>query len=163
MLIASYKCKLEERINQEIYLPERIYSCMMYTMQNVDLEEFKDLYIKTAVEYVHILKDKLEDYTTEGNKNLLQALFMASHSLKGQSYAMNYNDIGKVSREIELFFQDAQNLKRIPQSNELDAIGELIEYLSLSIESIQNNSVEIPLDQNHNNLLSLIHKNSYTI
>ncbi len=163
MLIASYKCKLEERINQEIYLPERIYSCMMYTMQNVDLEEFKDLYIKTAVEYVHILKDKLEEYTTEGNKNLLQALFMASHSLKGQSYAMNYNDIGKVSREIELFFQDAQNLKRIPQSNELDAIGELIEYLSLSIESIQNNSVEIPLDQNHNNLLSLIHKNSYTI
>jgi len=163
MLIASYKCKLEERINQEIYLPERIYSCMMYTMQNVDLEEFKDLYIKTAVEYVYILKDKLEDYTTEGNKNLLQALFMASHSLKGQSYAMNYNDIGKVSREIELFFQDAQNLKRIPQSNELDAIGELIEYLSLSIESIQNNSVEIPLDQNHNNLLSLIHKNSYTI
>jgi len=163
MLIASYKCKLEERINQEIYLPERIYSCMMYTMQNVDLEEFKDLYIKTAVEYVHILKDKLEEYTTEGNKNLLQALFMASHSLKGQSYAMNYNDIGKVSREIELFFQDAQNLKRIPQSNELDAIGELIEYLSLSIESIQNNSIEIPLDQNHNNLLSLIHKNSYTI
>ena len=163
MLIASYKCKLEERINQEIYLPERIYSCMMYTMQNVDLEEFKDLYIKTAVEYVYILKDKLEDYTTEGNKNLLQALFMASHSLKGQSYAMNYNDIGKVSREIELFFQDAQNLKRIPQSNELDAIGELIEYLSLSIESIQNNSAEIPLDQNHNNLLSLIHKNSYTI
>lgn len=163
MLIASYKCKLEERINQEIYLPERIYSCMMYTMQNVDLEEFKDLYIKTAVEYVHILKDKLEEYTTEGNKNLLQALFMASHSLKGQSYAMNYNDIGKVSREIELFFQDAQNLKRIPQSNELDAIGELIEYLSLSIESIQNNSAEIPLDQNHNNLLSLIHKNSYTI
>jgi len=132
-------------------------------MQNVDLEEFKDLYIKTAVEYVHILKDKLEEYTTEGNKNLLQALFMASHSLKGQSYAMNYNDIGKVSREIELFFQDAQNLKRIPQSNELDAIGELIEYLSLSIESIQNNSAEIPLDQNHNNLLSLIHKNSYTI
>ena len=163
MLIASYKCKLEERINQEIYLPERIYSCMMYTMQNVDLEEFKDLYIKTAVEYVHILKDKLEEYTTEGNKNLLQALFMASDSLKGHSYAMNYNDIGKVSREIELFFQDAQNLKRIPQSNELDAIGELIEYLSLSIESIQNNSVEIPLDQNHNNLLSLIHKNSYTI
>lgn len=163
MLIASYKCKLEERINQEIYLPERIYSCMMYTMQNVDLEEFKDLYIKTAVEYVHILRDKLKEYTTEGNKNLLQALFMASHSLKGQSYAMNYNDIGKVSREIELFFQDSQNLKRIPQSNELDAIGELIEYLSLSIESIRNNSIEIPLDQNQNNLLSLIHKNSYTI
>ena len=163
MLIASYKCKLQEKINQEIYLPERIYSCMMYTMQNVNLEEFKDLYIKTAVEYVNILKVKLEEYKTEGDKHLLQALFMASHSLKGQSYAMNYNNIGKVSREIELFFQDSQNLKRIPQSDELDAIGKLVEYLKHSIDSIQNNSVEIPLDKNHNDLLSLISKNSYTI
>lgn len=163
MLIAFYKCKLEARINQEIYLPERIYSCMMYTMQNIDLQEFKELYITTAIEYIQILKEKLEEYIKEENKSSLQALFMASHSLKGQSYAMNYNDMGKVSREIELFFQDSQNEKRIPQISELDAVKKLIDYLDLSIESIKNSSVEIPLDETHNNLLSLIHKNSYTI
>ena len=71
-------------------------------MTQVDLADYKNIYLATAREYIDIMSSclaKLADNLQD--TDALKALHIASHSLRSQSQVMGYTDIASVSAMIE--------------------------------------------------------------
>ena len=74
-------------------------------MSTVDLSKFKTLYNQTALEYVKKLEDTVTLLRTDAaNKNAMNEIYIAAHSLKSQSLMMGYLSLAQASLLIERFF-----------------------------------------------------------
>lgn len=96
----------------------------------VDLSAYRDLYVKTGVELVHDYDVALQGLIqpNKARGEIYSELRRITHSLKGQSFAMNYNTMGKVWYRLEQLFTHCINngaeiedtiFTRLPQSSEL--------------------------------------------
>lgn len=77
-------------------------------MAQVDLSNYKALYFQTAKEYVNSLLagcDKLINNLQD--KDAINQIHIASHSLKSQSQVMGYGDIANICLNIEKISNDA--------------------------------------------------------
>lgn len=117
------------------------------------IAQFKGLYLKTAREYITILEHKTNIIGTKFSQDSFQHIFMAAHSLKSQSLAMGYTNTGTVSRALELYFQFHIQLKKSVTNEELEFIKQLISFLKLSLESIEQKGHEKMLTEEENNIL----------
>ena len=71
-------------------------------MAPIDLGSYKSIYLKTAKEYVDKISISLDQLSSDvSNKDALNNLHIASHSLKSQSQVMGYNDIAQLSKSLE--------------------------------------------------------------
>ena len=71
-------------------------------MVKVDLSGYKNLYLQTAKEYLNKLSVSLDELSRDvSNKEALNNLHIASHSLKSQSQVMGFIDITVLSGAIE--------------------------------------------------------------
>ena len=67
-------------------------------MSTVDLSKFKTLYNQTALEYVKKLEDTVTLLRTDAaNKNAMNEIYIAAHSLKSQSLMMGYLSLAQAS------------------------------------------------------------------
>lgn len=96
----------------------------------VDLSAYRDLYVKTGVELVHDYDVALQGLIqpNKARVEIYSELRRITHSLKGQSFAMNYKTMGKVWYRLEQLFTHCINngaeiedtiFTRLPQSSEL--------------------------------------------
>lgn len=96
----------------------------------VDLSAYRDLYVKTGVDLVHEYDVALRALFQPNNTRVqtYSDLRRIAHSLKGQSFAMNYKTMGKVWYRLEQLFTHCINngaeiehtvFTRLPQSSEL--------------------------------------------
>ena len=102
---------------------------------NDDLSRFKDLYFETAKEQVLVLKDNLAEFTNTENKAITDKIFIAAHSIKGQSLMMGYERVGHAAKLIEKTFR---NLKDgVIQKNEvnLNLINNTVEKIGLWLDT----------------------------
>ena len=149
---------MSEGINQEIYLLEHNDLCMMDTMQDETISEFKELYLKTANEYLTILGQNLRELEKNNSEELFQRLFMASHSLKSQSLAMNYIQIGRIARTLEILFQLRTNPTKSISPDNISSIQSLLEFIKISLVSIEKTGEEKSLSENEYTNLAKIQK-----
>jgi len=71
-------------------------------MAQVNLSDYKTLYIQTAKEYVNSMFLSCDKLTINvSDKEALNNLHISSHSLKSQSQVMGYNDIAQLSKSLE--------------------------------------------------------------
>lgn len=71
-------------------------------MAQVNLGDYKGLYLETAKEYLDKMLVSLDQLSNDAlNKEALNNLHIASHSLKSQSQVMNYESVVKICLDIE--------------------------------------------------------------
>lgn len=117
------------------------------------ISEFKDLYLKTADEYLHSLRNNIDTLGGNFSEESFKSFFMASHSLKSQSLAMNYSNTGSASRALELFAQIHIKSQRPANQDEVEIIRKVIDFIEFSLSSIRQTGHEQPLSEDENNML----------
>lgn len=71
-------------------------------MDASDLNKYKQLYLKTAHDYLTLLKNGLRTFEPENlPADTLSEVHRAAHSLKGQSLVMGYTTTGLLCKKIE--------------------------------------------------------------
>ena len=79
-------------------IPEANYGDQAQT----DLSDYKTLYLQTAKEYADKMSASCIELSIDiSNKEALNNLHIASHSLKSQSQVMQYNDVANICLSIE--------------------------------------------------------------
>lgn len=85
-------------------------------MTQVNLSDYKNLYIQTAKEYINSLLLGCKKLVSDPyNKDAVNQMHIDSHSLRTQSQAMGFTDIANICLVIEKVSDDA--LKGIVQLN----------------------------------------------
>lgn len=71
-------------------------------MSDIDLTTYKDLYLTTAYEYLNALDMNLPKLLGKSpDRQLMDTVLIAAHSLKSQSYVMKYITIGQLCALME--------------------------------------------------------------
>lgn len=77
-------------------------------MGDINLSDYKNLYLQTAKEYMDKISVSLSQLSKDVlNKEAIKNLHIASHSLKSQSQVMGYGDIADLCMGIEKISNDA--------------------------------------------------------
>ena len=105
-------------------------------MGQVDLSDYKTLYIQTAREYIGKISASLDQLSNDVlDKEALNSLHIASHSLRSQSQVMGFADIANICLSIERMADDALkgtiqlNNESIPEIKK--SVAKLTEILKL--------------------------------
>ncbi len=100
-------------------------------MATVDLSDYKNIYLQTAKEYIEKMSVSLDQLSSDiSNKDALNNLHIASHSLKSQSQVMGFTDIADICLNIEKMSDDA--LKGIAKLN-----NETISGIKMSVGKLE--------------------------
>jgi chemotaxis protein histidine kinase CheA len=113
------------------------------SMTSIDLNEFKALYIKTAQEYLQSLTTNLEELAQNPSSvAAIDAMHLATHSLKSQSLVMGYTTTGELSHQLEVFFRHLHDAHEPLPLQKLPEIQMAIAALQSSLESIISHGSE---------------------
>lgn len=108
-----------------------------YCMAQVNLGDYRNLYLQTASEYIGKISESLNQLSSDlGNKEALNNLHIASHSLKSQSQVMGMMEIAEICLNIEKTSDEA--LKEIVQLNSESVLNikESMERLSGMLDAL---------------------------
>lgn len=115
-------------------------------MAGINMNSYKDLYLKTAGEHLTTLSNNI--VVLKENKNnaiALELLHRCSHSLKSQSLIMGYLTLGELAKTLELFFKQIIESKNIISTEHINLIYETIPRMQKSLEHIKRENTEIDL------------------
>jgi chemotaxis protein histidine kinase CheA len=105
--------------------------------------KYKTLYLQTASQYVKEMKENVDQLLT-GNETteVIDAIHLAAHSLKGQSQMMAYPEMTSISSIIEKIFR-AKKEGTLTLSDDLVAkLPEAVSAMEACLESIEKNNKE---------------------
>ena len=112
-------------------------------MAPIDLGSYKNIYLKTAKEYVDKISISLDQLSSDvSNKDALNNLHIASHSLKSQSQVMGFTNIASLSESIEKTANEALGKGRQINSDLISVLKKSVEELSLFLSQIQKGDAE---------------------
>ncbi len=98
----------------------------------MDVNEYKDIYLAEAREYLQSLNDSLLKLESEpDNGELVQEMFRAAHSLKGMSATMGYDHVTKLTHEME-------NILHLLREGSLALSSPLADVLFSSFDTLEN-------------------------
>lgn len=103
-------------------------------MAQTNLSDYKNLYLQTAKEYMNKMSVSLNQLSKDVlNKEALNNLHIASHSLKSQSQVMGFANIANICLDIENESNDAlQGITKINNETiseirrEVEKLGEML-------------------------------------
>ena len=111
-------------------------------MTPIDLGSYKSIYLQTAKEYIDKMSVSLEKLENNAlDKEALNNLHIASHSLKSQSQVMGFIDIANICLGIEKRSDEA--LKGISQLNSgnITSIKSLVDQVKQILNSPKGTSL----------------------
>ena len=111
-------------------------------MAQTILSDYKNLYIQTAKEYVVSLLASYNKLVSDSqNKDALNQIHIASHSLKGQSQMMGFMDVTVLSGAIEKKSRDI--LTGVAQANDkfIIFLKDSVDKLNLELAQIEKGDV----------------------
>lgn len=114
---------------------------------NDELAQFKSLYIQTAKDHIGVLKSSLAQFAVNEEKEIVNSIFIAAHSLKSQSLMMGYQKVGRASQLIEQTFR---NLKEgIIQKEHVNAnvVNQTVNKISNWLDIADAANLEPDLDE----------------
>jgi two-component system chemotaxis sensor kinase CheA len=115
-------------------------------MDSHNLSSYKDLYVKTAREFLTTAHAKLPAYAaTPKDMAILDELIRSAHSVKGQSLTMGFVKTGNLALLLETVLRKLKE-DAIQLSPELLAlIGEAFNALTRSIDTVEAEDKEADL------------------
>lgn len=112
-------------------------------MTTTDLSKYKDLYVKTAYQYIDELEKALFTLKNNpGHKEALTEAHLSSHSLKSQSLVMGYQTTGMTCKIIEGTLIRVKESEIIMSKELLESLINTIEPLRSSIAAIDKTGKE---------------------
>jgi len=116
-------------------------------MDTTDLSDFKSLFIDTARKHIETMQVSLIGLQkTPTNIVLMNNIYIAAHSLKGESLAMGYMTNAAVSQLIEKIFHAAKDAAFVLTSEILETVLQSAGELSRSIDCIEKEDKECVLN-----------------
>jgi chemotaxis protein histidine kinase CheA len=104
-------------------------------MPNDDLSQYKDLYIKTANEYIAKINKSISFLSDPAQlAGAVDELYIAIHSLKGQSNVMGYETAGTLCADVQ---EKLRIIKETKNYDEIESLLEPIEKIKLAIADIE--------------------------
>ncbi len=117
-------------------------------MADIDLSQFRKLYIDTALEYLQKLEDNAALLLKNAdNTDAYNEIFIASHSLKSQSLIMGYSSLGASAFALEQTYRSLKDGNVHISRPVLDATITLIEGIKASLQQILNGRPEVNLSE----------------
>ena len=117
-------------------------------MTNTDLSAYKELYIKTANEYLEAMQASIVLLAADkANKKAIETIYRSGHSLKSQSTLMGYKNTASLSHYIEALFRNILEGKERITEKVFSEIKEAIGKIDESLESIESLDKEISLSE----------------
>lgn len=111
------------------------------------LNKYKDLYNSTATEYLLDMKKNLKKLKkSPSSKSILKKIYIDAHSLKSQSYTMDYLSTGNLCRAIENACEEKDSKKVAVKQEFFTHMTAALENLEKSLKSIKESGKEINLD-----------------
>jgi len=108
-----------------------------------DRKTYKDLYIKTATDYVKQLQKDLQQLRVgKETSDIIDSIHRCAHSLRGQSDMMGYPSMKDISSMLEKIF-DAKKVSKMVFSDEVLKIFEnAVKAMEECLTSIQKSGEE---------------------
>lgn len=117
-------------------------------MVNVDLSDYKNLYIQTARKYIGDMNTAIVLLEIDKTKKeAIESMHISGHSLKSQSQIMTYTQTGALSGTIESLFRMVREGKQPLTDDMITKIKEALVRLSASVDSIEKENKELDLTQ----------------
>jgi len=106
-------------------------------MPEVDLNQFKSLYNQTALEYLHKIEEGLNSIKQNpSDRNSINSVHIAAHSLKSQSFLMGYSSVGNASMVLEKTFRVLNDSTGPVSSEILRAVEIVVHAVHAAISNI---------------------------
>ncbi|MFA9288334.1 MAG: Hpt domain-containing protein [Weeksellaceae bacterium] len=113
----------------------------------IDVQAYKELYIRTALELVIAIETFTEALQTNpADEHALSELHRAAHSLKSQSLVMGYPHTGRLAKHIEVTLRQYKDTSTQPEKELLILISSTTEKLKKNIGLIKDGEHEENLD-----------------
>jgi len=107
---------------------------------NSDLEKYKDIYVSDMREQLRNMNRSFVELEHDpGNIDLLNEIFRAAHTLKGNSATMEYDDVARLAHEMENLLDKIRNKDITIDQEIMDILFESFDAIESMIESISNN------------------------
>lgn len=118
------------------------------SMDPADKAKYKNLYLQTGREYVVQMQTNISVLLKNGQKDApMEAMLLASHSLKSQSLIMGYMTMGLFCATIEAVFKSEKAKKHALENDVLTLIANGLVKLKESMDCIQQNGNELDLTE----------------
>lgn len=112
-------------------------------MSTTDFSEFKSLFVATARKHLENIRTALSSLKKNtGDKDAMNNIYIAAHSLKGESLAMGYMTNSAVSQLIEKIFHAAKDGSLTLTDPILTTTLQSVEKLSDSIDCVEKEDKE---------------------
>lgn len=107
-------------------------------MANVDLSDYKTLYLQTARKYIGDMNGALLQLETDPTKpEAIETMYISGHSLKSQSQIMTYTNTSALSGTIETLFRAVREGKQTLTPEILATLKDTLTKLLASVDSIE--------------------------
>ncbi len=107
---------------------------------NSDLEKYKEIYVSDMREHLQNMNRSFVELEHDpGNIDLLNEIFRAAHTIKGNSATMEYDDVAHLAHEMENLLDKIRNKEITIDHEIMDILFESFDAIESMIESISNN------------------------
>ena len=115
----------------------------------MDTSEYKDMFVEEAREHLQTLNQSLLDFEENpDNKDALNQIFRAAHTIKGMAATMNYDKIQKLSHKTEDALDLIRNGKLQVNSDIVDLIFSCFDGIEEMVEDIaDHDSTDFNIDE----------------
>lgn len=117
-------------------------------MADIDLTYYKNLFIDISKKDIESIKNNLKELSSNPqNKELIEALFIQFHTLKGRSLSIGYSQTGELAHRIETIFREAKDNGTLVSQDLINKILPAVDKLQKSIEKIAADGKELDLSE----------------
>ncbi|MBP5158882.1 MAG: Hpt domain-containing protein, partial [Lachnospiraceae bacterium] len=109
----------------------------------MDVSQYLEIFIEETKEHLQNLNEQLLILEKEpDNKDTINEIFRAAHSLKGMAGTMGYKRMQKLTHDMENVFQEIRNDKMTVTSNLMDGLFRGLDALEEYLDNIINSADE---------------------
>lgn len=109
----------------------------------MDVNQYLEIFIDETKEHIQNLNDQLMIIEKEpDNKDTINEIFRAAHSLKGMAGTMGYKRMQRLTHDMENVFSEIRNDKMKVTSSLIDVLFQSLDAIEAYLNNIQENADE---------------------
>lgn len=104
--------------------------------------QYLDVFLEESREHIQSLNNNLLSLEESPSKEIIDEIFRSAHTLKGMAGTMGFNQISKITHEMENLFQDIRSNKLEVTSDLIDLLLECVDIVEALVEDVATDSQE---------------------
>ena len=109
----------------------------------MDVSQYLEIFIDESAEHLQTLNDCIMNLETEpDNKDTINEVFRAAHSLKGMAGTMGFKRMQHLTHDMENVFQEVRSEKIKVDSSMIDLLFECLDAIGAYLDNVKETSDE---------------------